>query len=105
VDTERARERLSEERKRVEQELADIGNEPASPDEPEALGDEAADLDQAGRDGAIRDELKRTLAAIERAEQRLEDGSYGVSVVSGEPIPDERLEAVPWAERTVEEER
>jgi DnaK suppressor protein len=105
VDPKRAKERLSEERKRVEEELADLGNDPTSADEPEAFGDEGAELDQAGRDAAIRDELKRTLAAIGRAEQRLEDGSYGVSVVSGEPIPDERLEAVPWAERTVEEER
>jgi DnaK suppressor protein len=31
-------------------------------------------------------------------------GTYGLSVESGEPIPDERLEAIPTAERTVEEE-
>ena len=31
-------------------------------------------------------------------------GTYGLSVESGEPIPDDRLEAVPWAERTVEEQ-
>ena len=40
------------------------------------------------------------LAAIER---RLEEGTYGLSVESGQPIPDARLEGVPWAERTVEE--
>ena len=31
-------------------------------------------------------------------------GTYGLSVDSGEPIPDDRLEAIPWAERTVEEQ-
>ena len=62
------------------------------------------DLDQAGKDDAIRDDLQRTLEAIERAEQRLEEGSYGKSVISGDPIPDERLEALPWADRLVEEE-
>ncbi len=41
---------------------------------------------------------------IARAEARVEDGSYGRSVESGEPIPDARLEAMPWAERTVEEQ-
>ena len=41
---------------------------------------------------------------MERAERRLAEGSYGRSIESGEPIPDERLEAVPWAERTVEEQ-
>jgi DnaK suppressor protein len=48
--------------------------------------------------------LERDLEAIERAFQRLEDGSYGTSVESGESIPDERLEAVPWADRTVAEQ-
>ena len=48
--------------------------------------------------------LREELAAIERAEQRLRDGTYGLSVESGEPIPDERLEVVPWAERTAEEQ-
>jgi DnaK suppressor protein len=105
MDHERARARLSEERSRIEKELADIGSSPAGSDEPEDFGDSGVELDQSGRDSAIREDLKRILAAIARAEQRLADGSYGVSVVSGKPIPDKRLEALPWAERTVEEER
>jgi DnaK suppressor protein len=105
VDSERARARLREERSRIEKELADMGDSPAGSDEPEDFGDSGAELDQSGRDGAIRDELKRNLAAIERAEQRIEEGSYGKSVVSGKPIPDKRLEVLPWAERLVEEER
>jgi DnaK suppressor protein len=44
------------------------------------------------------------LAALERAEERLKAGTYGLSVESGEPIPDARLEALPTAERTVEED-
>jgi DnaK suppressor protein len=103
MDPERARRRLTEERSRVEQELAALGDAPGS-DEPRDFGDQAADLDQAERDNAVRDELRNTLAAIDRAERRLDDGSYGLSIISGEPIPDARLEAVPWAERTVEEE-
>jgi DnaK suppressor protein len=103
VEAERARERLAEERARIERELAGVG--PQEPgEEPEDTGDQASDLDQAGKDDAIRDDLRRALEAIERAEQRLEDGSYGKSVISGDPIPDERLEALPWADRLVEEE-
>jgi DnaK suppressor protein len=41
---------------------------------------------------------------VDRAEARLAAGTYGLSVESGTPIPDERLEAVPTAERTVDEE-
>jgi DnaK suppressor protein len=103
VDTERARERLTAERERVERELERLG-QPLASDEPEDSGDQAAELQQVDTDNALRAELRRTLDAIERAEERLEDGSYGKSVVSGEPIPDGRLEAIPWADRTVEEE-
>jgi DnaK suppressor protein len=49
--------------------------------------------------------LRDQLAAVERAEARLARGTYGISVESGKPIPDERLEAAPTAERTAEEER
>jgi len=103
MDHEIARERLAEERARIEKELAGLGRREAA-DSPEDTGDQAADLERAETDEALRSDLRRTLEAIGRAEARLEEGSYGVSVVSGDPIPDGRLEAIPWAERTVEEE-
>ena len=103
MDEERARERLAEERERVERELERLGRPQAS-DSPEDSAEQAVDLEQAETDNALREDLSRTLEAIERAEKRLEDGTYGKSVVSGEPIPDGRLEAIPWADRTVEEE-
>ncbi len=52
----------------------------------------------------LAERLRYELDAIERAERRLADGTYGISVESGEPIPDARLEAIPWAERTAEEQ-
>ena len=103
MDPARARQRLSEERSRVEEALASLRDEPAS-DDPRDFGDGGQQLEQAERDEALREELNEILAAIERAERRLEEGTYGLSIASGERIPDERLEAVPWAERKVEEE-
>jgi DnaK suppressor protein len=50
-------------------------------------------------------DLRLQLDEVTRAEQRIEAGTYGVSVESGSPIPDERLEVEPLAERTVEEQR
>jgi DnaK suppressor protein len=50
------------------------------------------------------DDLRAELASVKHAEERLAGGTFGLSVESGEPIPDERLEAVPTAERTVEEQ-
>jgi len=54
---------------------------------------------------ALQADLRAQLAAVERAEARLTLGTYGKSVESGRPIPDERLEAEPLAERTIEEQR
>ena len=56
-------------------------------------------------DDAVAAGLRDRLDAIRRAERRLEDGTYGRSVRSGTPIPDERLRADPAAELTVEEAR
>jgi DnaK suppressor protein len=103
MDTELARSRLAEEKARIKSELDEHLSRAA--DEPEDSGDQANELEQASTDSALREDLKQTLDAIEKAEQRLEDGTYGKSVVSGDPIPDERLEAIPWADRKVDEER
>ena len=86
----------------IEEELARL-RPTARADDQFDFGDQAAELDEAEREQAIREELEETLAAIERAERRLGEGTYGVSVVSGEPIPDERLELVPWADRKADE--
>lgn len=106
MDASRAAELLRRERERIERELAGLGR--GDDDElshvDQHLADEGSELYEDERDEGIADSLREELAAIGRAEQRLEEGVYGLSVQSGEPIPDARLEAVPWAERTVEEE-
>jgi len=105
MDAERARELLSAERQRIEQALSQLGHqdtgELSSDSDPANLG---SDLYQDELDEGLADGLRRELAAVERAEARLAAGTYGLSVESGQPIPDERLEAVPTAERTAEEE-
>ena len=68
------------------------------------LADDGSELFEQERDAGLADRLREELAAVKRAEERLILGTYGLSVESGEPIPDDRLEAVPWAERTVEEQ-
>jgi DnaK suppressor protein len=103
MDPEQARQRLAEERARIERELEGHGREESS-DEPKDSGDQANELEQTDTDNALRAESRQTLEAIEKAEARLEEGTYGKSVVSGDPIPDERLEAIPWADRNVDEE-
>ena len=106
MDSDRARELLAAERRRIERELAGLGRRNGEPeDEDIEEGDQATDLYQDELDDSRGRDLRDQLAAVERAEARLEAGTYGLSVMSGEPIPDERLEARPTAELTVEEER
>ncbi len=106
MDEQRARELLAEERRHIEALLAEVGGRV----EVREAGDEHADRDDGAQpltaeetDEAVASGLRSRLAAIARAEARLEAGTYGRSVKSGEVIPDERLEADPAAELTVEE--
>jgi DnaK suppressor protein len=106
VDPDRARELLAAERARVERALAGRGHEDdGEPGDDEDPGNLASDLYADELDEGLRDDLLAQLAAVGRAEARLDEGTFGLSVASGEPIPDERLEALPTAELTVEEER
>jgi DnaK suppressor protein len=105
MDPDRARELLEAERQRIERALSGVerqdDSEPADDYDPANL---AADLYQDEFDEGLEADLRDQLAAVERAEQRLAAGTYGVSVESGELIPDERLEAFPTAERTAAEQ-
>lgn len=107
MDTDRARELLARERRRVEQSIAALGAESseaaAEQGEPGEEGSE--ELYEKEFDTGLAEDLDEQLAAVERAEARLAAGTYGLSVQSGSPIPDERLEALPTAELTVEEQQ
>ena len=107
MEADRARELLDRERQRIEQELASLRSprgdgELSNVDQHTA--DSGTELFEVERDRSMIERLQNELSAIERAERRLEEGTYGLSVESGEPIPDGRLEAVPWAERTAQEQ-
>jgi DnaK suppressor protein len=106
VDESRARELLAAERERIERALAALDRTgPEESDDQVEPGDrDSENLYQDEVDAGRRDELRRDFAALERAEERLRNGTYGQSIESGEPIPDGRLKAIPTVERTVEEE-
>ena len=106
MDAERARELLAAERERIERALRRLGpvDDGEEADEYDAAN-RAADLYQDELNEGLEEDLREQLAAVERAEDRLTAGTYGLSIESGQPIPDERLEALPTAELTAEEER
>ena len=106
MDPERAGELLKSERARLERALAEFrtSNDDELSHVDQHMADEGSELFEQERDAGLVVRLREELAAVERAESRLAAGEYGVSIESGEPIPDERLEAVPTAERTMEEQ-
>ena len=109
MDEEQVRARLRAERAEVRGLLSDTEaagqQDRESEDDTGDIADPAQSLTAEGVDDAIAASLRDRLAALDRAEQRLDAGTYGRSVRSGEPIPAERLEADPAAELTVEEAR
>ncbi len=101
MDPDRARRLLEQERERIERLIAGLSPRADDQDEPGDGGSET--LYQKEFDESRAEDLREQLAAVERAEARLAAGTYGRSVQTGEPIPDERLESVPTAERNVGE--
>lgn len=107
MDNDRAQELLNAERARVESLLdavkGDGQSDRSAANQQGDMSDSSELLVSEGTDDAVANALAQRLAAIERAEQRLAAGTFGRSVSSGELIPDERLEADPAAELTVDE--
>lgn len=66
--------------------------------------DDAQNMTQSDIDGAIDAVEDQRLRRIDRALAKIDEGTYGLSVLSGDPIPKARLEAMPDALFTIEEE-
>ena len=109
MDEQRARTLVARERRRIEAALAELagdeGDEEASRfDQTGESAEAGAELEHEAVDQAVTAALENELAAVVRAEARIAEGRYGLSVESGQRIPDGRLEVEPLAERTVEEQ-
>lgn len=107
MDESRARALLRAERSEVAallRESREVGRF-SVPDSPGDFADAGQALADEANGAAVESRLQDRLGAIDRALARLEVGSYGRSVLSGRQIPEQRLEADPAAELTVEEAR
>jgi DnaK suppressor protein len=107
VDTERANELLRAESRRIHELLAqarvNASDERSGANALGDMSDAAPPLIAEQEEESVSMGLRERLSAIERAQQRLLSNTYGVSVRSGEPLSDERLEADSAAELTTEE--
>ena len=105
------RKRLEHERARVGELITELRSEGLDVEQAEQSGDithydqhpadQGSELFERQKDLAILERLEVDLAEIEAALQRLDEGTYGVDEVTGEPIDPERLEALPAARTNV----
>jgi DnaK suppressor protein len=107
MDENQARERLLTERAEVLEMLreseAEVAADRAAAAEQGDLEDPVPAVSAEGMAIASANRFRDRVAAIDRALHRLDNGTYGRSVRSGEPIPSDRLGADPAAELTIEE--
>lgn len=111
-DEQQARRRLESERARVSGMIESLRDEIGDTSESDQLGelagydqhpaDQGSETFEREKDLAILERLETDLAEIEAALQRIDEGTYGIDEVTGEPIDPERLDAVPTARTNVD---
>ena len=111
VDEEAARERLVRERDRVGELISELRSEGLDEEESAQSGDlthydqhpadQGSEMFEREKDLAILEALEGDLAEIEAALARLDEGTYGIDEVTGDPIDPERLDALPTARTNV----
>jgi RNA polymerase-binding protein DksA len=110
LDLDHFRDRLLEERKRASDALEYLQqeNQGLLDDEHEEIqsdnhpADDATSTYDRELDATLEGNEERLLQAIDAALERIEHGTYGICPKCGQPIPEERLEALPWTTRCID---
>lgn len=106
IDTDRFREALVEERRRIEAALQNLHDENSGPLYDDAgeetaydnhLADTATETYGRELDYTLEENSGHLLGEIDAALARIDNGTYGTCTNCEKPIPEERLEALPWA--------
>ena len=104
IDLAVMRKRLEDKRTETQQHIASLTGSLTQPEDAIQASDgvvepeeEAVDLEQTDVDQAILDNEKALLAEVQQALAHIENGTYGICTNCGQPIPEKRLEAIPWA--------
>ena len=114
IDLSVMRRRLEEKQAEIQRHIAALTGSPTLPEDAIQASDgvvepeeEAVDLEETDVEQALLDNEKALLAKVQQALVRIENGTYGICTNCGQPIPEKRLEAIPWASLCVscEQER
>lgn len=108
IDLKRMRSRLEAKRNELQTSIAGLTEAhpvPTDPieanDGPNDFEDVAVDFLEIQNEQSIRVNEQALLTEVLQALKRLDDGTYGICVACGNPVPEKRLEAIPWAARDV----
>ena len=111
IDIQKMKERLEAKQKELQGNIATLTEAHPTPidpieisEGPQEFEETAIDFTETQQEQSIEVNEQALLTLVQAALKRIQDGTYGKSVVSGKPIPEKRLEALPWADRTIEEE-
>src|SRR5919206_1065924 len=114
IETDEFKERLLDERRRLQEAIENLKAEHGGSLEDETgelsfsdnhLGDVATETFDRELDEGLEEGALRRLEQIGVALARIEDGSYGTCAACGNPIREERLRAVPWATLCIDDQR
>ncbi len=97
--TQKMKERLEEEKSRIQEELKDLPEHTELGDDIDA-GATEYQVDEVNSD--IRAQFENDIELIDKAIESIAGGTYGVCSVGGEDISEARLEVLPWADKCVE---
>ena len=104
IDLAVMRKRLEEKQAEIQQHIAALTGSPAPPEDAISASDgvfepeeEAVDLQETDVDQALLENERTLLAEVQQALARIDNGTYGICSNCGQPIPEKRLEAIPWA--------
>jgi DnaK suppressor protein len=111
IDIPHMKERLQDKKRELQEQIAGLTEASPTPTDPVELSegpqdfeDMAVDFLEMQKEQSIKVNEQALLTEVEQALKRIELGTYGKCVVDGEPIPEKRLEAMPWAARCVKHE-
>lgn len=111
LDLQRQRERLLAKQKELQGDVSGLTQSQELDVDPSDASQGVGDFEDAAVDEnqlvdtqSIERNEQALLADVRMALKRLDEGTYGICIVCGEPIPEKRLEAIPWALRCIKDE-
>ena len=113
LDLDRIRARLESERARLQAAINGVNHQGSLEEETgdlsigtdDHIADSATDTFMRELDDGLEENAEHLLADVNAALARLDDGTYGTCTACGRRIPDERLEAIPWASLCLDDKR